>query len=89
MLNAGHHFIVPSIADFEIRRELTRAGKTRGITSLDAWNAGTPDRYLPLTDSALRLASVLWAQARSKGKPTSDPKEQTDEDDPAARYADL
>ena len=45
------------------------------LSELDAWNAAYPDRYLPLTDSALRQASKLWARARNSGLPTADPKE--------------
>ena len=75
MERAGHKFIVPSIADYEVRRELERAGKSTGLLLLDQWNNSEPDRYLPLTDRALRLASKLWAQARRQGKPTADPKE--------------
>ena len=75
MRRAGHRFIVPAIADYEVRRELERAGKTNGITALDAWNQAAPDRYLPLTDSALRLGARLWAQARKAGTATADPKE--------------
>ena len=50
MRRAGHRFVVPAIADYEVRRELERAGKINGIITLDAWNNVTPDRYLPLTD---------------------------------------
>ena len=75
MMQAGHRFIVPAIADFEVRRELIRAGKRKGLAALDAWNSAYPDRYLPLSDPALRLASTLWAQARNAGTPTADPKE--------------
>ncbi len=75
LLKAGHSLIVPAIADYELRRELERAGKTRGLALLDAWNAAQPDRYLSVTDSALHLAARLWAQARNAGTPTADPKE--------------
>ncbi len=75
MMSAGHRIVVPAIADFEVRRELVRAGKVTGIAHLDAFNAARPDRYLPLSDAALRLASNLWAQARNAGTPTADPKE--------------
>lgn len=75
LMAAGHRFIVPSIADYEVRRELERAGKAQGLLALDAWNGAYPDRYLPLTDSALRLASRLWAQARRAGTPTADVRE--------------
>ena len=75
ILSAGHRIIVPAIADYELRRELERAGKTRGLALLNAWNYAQPDRYLSITDSSLRLAAQLWAQARNAGTPTSDPKE--------------
>jgi predicted nucleic acid-binding protein len=75
MRRAGHRFVVPAIADYELRRELERAGRTAGIAALDTWNSAVPDRYLPLSDSALRLGSKLWARARNAGTPTADPKE--------------
>jgi predicted nucleic acid-binding protein len=71
MRQAGHKFIVPAIADYEIRRELERAGKTAGLAELDSWDG----QYLPLSDSALRLGAKLWAQARNAGYTTADPKE--------------
>ena len=74
MLNAGHRFIVPAIADYEVRRELVRGDKANGLLALDTWNAAAPDRYLPITDSALKLASTFWANVRNSGKATSDPK---------------
>jgi predicted nucleic acid-binding protein len=75
MMTAGHRFIVPAIADYEVRRELERSNKVNGLAALDAWNSAYPDRYLPLTDSALRLASKPWARARNEGTMTADPKE--------------
>jgi len=72
---AGDQIFVPEIADFEVRRELIRAGKTSGIRRLDTFNAQVPSRYLPLDTSAMRLAAELWAQARTRGTPTADPKE--------------
>src|SRR3712207_6742084 len=75
LLQAGHRLVVPAIADYEVRRELERAGRAAGIARLDAFNAAQPDRFLSVTDSALRLAARLWAQARNAGTPTADPKE--------------
>src|SRR5207245_1990396 len=74
-IRAGNRIMVPAVADYEVRRELTRLGKTAGIASLDVWNGMPSDRYVPLTDAALRMASILWAQARNAGSPTADPKE--------------
>jgi predicted nucleic acid-binding protein len=72
---AGHRPIVPVIAGYEVQRELERVGQRRGLAQLDAFNAARSDRYLALTDDALRLAAKLWAQARNAGMPTADPKE--------------
>lgn len=75
MMTAGHRLVVPAIADYEVRRELERAGRRQGLAQLDAFNAARADRYLALSDRALRLAAKLWAQARNAGIPTADPKE--------------
>jgi len=72
---AGHRFIVPAIADYEVRRELIRAGKSNGITRLNTFNAMEPGRFLSVTDSALLLGADLWARARNAGTPTADPRE--------------
>ena len=75
MRRAGSSFVIPAIADYEVRRELERSGKINGLAALDQWNQSPVNRYLPLTDSALRLAAKLWARARNAGTPTADPKE--------------
>jgi predicted nucleic acid-binding protein len=72
---AGHRFVVPAIADYEVRRELVRTGKRNGIARLNMFNAAEPDRFLSVTDSALLLGADLWARARNAGTPTADPKE--------------
>lgn len=74
-LSSGDQFFVPEIADYEIRRELIRARKIKGIVRLDAFSAQPPSRYLAITTATMRRAAELWAQARSRGKPTADPKE--------------
>lgn len=74
-IRTGHRFFVPAIADYEVRRELIRLGKMAGIETLDAWNQAVPDRYLPLTDTALKRAAMLWADVRNRGIVTADPKE--------------
>jgi hypothetical protein len=68
-LKAGDSVLVPAIADYEVRRELLRAGKTRGIAKLDALKAATG--YVPLTTGMLLKAAEFWAQARKMGKPTA------------------
>lgn len=64
--------IVPEIADYEVRRELIRAGKERGLARLDAL-VGLLE-YLPLTTPAMRQAAAFWAAARRSGQPTAGDK---------------
>ncbi len=71
-LVAGARVVVPAIVYYEIKRELLRANKTIGIARLDAFVNAAPDRYVPLTDDALRFAAELWAQSRRAGRPTAD-----------------
>lgn len=73
LMLAGRRIIVPEIADYEVRRELIRAGQTAGLARLDAFNTAQPDRYLPITTDAMRRAANLWAQARNAGYATADP----------------
>ena len=71
-LVAGARVVVPAIVYYEIKRELLRANKTIGIARLDAFVNAAPDRFVPLTDDALRFAAELWAQSRRAGRPTAD-----------------
>jgi predicted nucleic acid-binding protein len=64
--------LLPEIADYEIRRELLRASKVKGIERLDA--LGSLLEYLPLTTAAMRHAASFWAQARQQGQPTAGDK---------------
>ena len=66
---AGHRIIVPEIVDYEIRRELIRAGKTRSLLQLDF--VISRFEYLPLTTIAMKLAAELWATARHGGIQTA------------------
>lgn len=69
LADAGSRVILPEIADYEVRRELLRANRKRGIARLDAL-ANTVE-YLPITTEAMRQAAVFWAQARQQGQPTA------------------
>ncbi|HEU5118286.1 MAG TPA: hypothetical protein VFT74_16830, partial [Isosphaeraceae bacterium] len=54
LYEAGDRVIVPEIADYEVRRELIRAGRARGLARLDHLN-GLLD-YVPLTTEAMKRA---------------------------------
>lgn len=69
LVGGGARVIVPEIADYEIRRELLRAGKVRGIAKLDAMAKWL--EYLPITTAAMRQAAEFWAKARQQGQPTA------------------
>ena len=66
----GYIVMLPEIADYEVRRELIREGKTAGIERLDQLKSQIP--YRPLTTEVMLLAAQLWAKARNRGKPTAD-----------------
>jgi predicted nucleic acid-binding protein len=70
-LAAGIRVIVPGIADYELRRELIRAGKTSGLRRLDAVRAGF--EFDPVTQAALDKAAELWAAVRNAGLVTAHP----------------
>ena len=71
-LLAGARVLVPAIVYYKIKRELLRANKTIGLARLDAFVNAASDRYVPLTDDALRFAAELWAHSRRVGRPTAD-----------------
>ncbi len=59
-LRRGVRVLVPEIADYEVRRELLRAGKSRGLARLDALQQSIG--YIPLTTDVMRQAAAFWAQ---------------------------
>ncbi len=71
-VTAGVQVFVPEIADYELRRELLRAGRTKSVIRLNKLEQAL--RYLPLTSRVMRRAAELWARARNMGKPTADDK---------------
>lgn len=64
--------IVPEIADHEVRRELLRAKRTKGVKRLDELKSRIG--YLTITTDAMLRAAEFWAQARQMGYPTADDK---------------
>lgn len=66
---AGVAVRVPEICDYELRRELLRAGKERSVAVLDRYKATLG--YLPLTTDAMLRAAAFWAATRREGKPTA------------------
>jgi len=71
-VTSGNRIIIPEIVDYEMRRELLRANKTKGIARLD--DLVRLIEYLPIRTVAMRQAAPLWARARQQGQPTAGDK---------------
>src|SRR3954466_13132769 len=67
---AGVRIVVPECADYEVRRELFRAGRRGGLDRLD--KLAQKLDALPVTIAVWRRAAELWAQARNEGYATAD-----------------
>ncbi|HEY2290773.1 MAG TPA: PIN domain-containing protein [Thermoanaerobaculia bacterium] len=68
----GVRFCLPEIVDYEVRRELLRGNKVRGLARLDLLKSSI--WYLPITTPVMEKAAELWADVRRRGMPTADPK---------------
>ena len=71
-INKGNQIIIPEIVDYEVRRELLRANKVKGLARLNELIDSL--EYLPITTESMRQAAVFWAEARQKGQPTASDK---------------
>jgi len=69
LVAANTRVLIPEIADYEVRRELLRANKLKGVSQLDALTRLV--EYLPITTVAMRQAAAFWARARQQGQPTA------------------
>jgi hypothetical protein len=63
---SGVEVVIPEIADYEVRRELLRAGKDRGLGRLDALKRMLG--YAPITTPVMLKAAEFWATARKLGR---------------------
>jgi hypothetical protein len=64
---------VAEIADYEVRRELTRVGASESIRRLDELVMVGGLVLVPVTTAEWRQAAFFWADARWKGTPTAHP----------------
>ena len=72
LLTSGVKVILPEIIDYELRRELLRAGFVTSVAELNTLKSRLV--YLPLTTDAMLTAAEFWAEVRRQGRPTSDEK---------------
>jgi hypothetical protein len=66
----GIEIVIPEIADYEVRRELLRAGKQKGIGRLDALKGMLG--YASITTPVMLKAAEFWAAARRMGRQSAD-----------------
>jgi hypothetical protein len=64
LVSSGSRVIIPEIADYEVRRELLRANKVKGITRLNELTQLL--EYLPITTTAMRQAALFWHKLVNK-----------------------
>jgi predicted nucleic acid-binding protein len=69
LLDRDRRVIIPGIVDYEIRRELLRAGKVVGLRRLEELREQL--EFLPITQTALFRAAELWAEVRQRGLTTA------------------
>lgn len=69
----GAILVIPEIADYEIRRELLRAGADSGVARLDKLRSQM--EYAPINTDVMREAARLWADARRRGLATADTRD--------------
>ncbi len=65
--------LIPAVVDFEVRRSLILAERSRSLARLDALQLQAT--LLPITNDDLRLAARLWATSRKQGRSVGDPRE--------------
>ncbi len=69
----GVEVVVPEIADYEVRRELTRINASGSLLRLDDLVTRGGLSYQPVSIAAWRQAAHFWADARQLGVPTASP----------------
>jgi predicted nucleic acid-binding protein len=72
LFRRGERVAIPEIADYEVRRELLRAGLLQSVRRLD--NLKQTLECIPIQTDTMLLAVSIGAEARQTGQPTADPK---------------
>jgi predicted nucleic acid-binding protein len=74
LIARGVVVVVPEIADYEVRRELTRIAASASLRRLDDLVASGGLLFFPILTAEWRQASLFWADARQHGVPTASPE---------------
>ena len=70
LVSKGVDVVIPEIANCEVRRELLRAGKDKGLGRWDALKGMLG--YAPITTLVMLKAAAYWAKARQVGRKSAD-----------------
>ena len=70
-ISLGNAVYLPSIVDYELRREFKRAKLTASLKRLDELRNYAA--FIPITQEAIEYAAELWARCRQEGMVTADP----------------
>src|SRR5271156_582817 len=73
LMARGVEVVVPEVADYEVRRELTRINAVGSLRRLDDLVTLGGFSYQPVSSAAWRHAALLWADARQLSIPTASP----------------
>jgi hypothetical protein len=74
LLARGVYVVVPEIADYEVRRELTRIGAVASLRRLDDLVTSGGLSYFPVLTLEWRQATLFRAGPRQRGLPTASPE---------------
>ena len=69
---AGADVLIPTVVDFEVRRELLRLASSAKLRALDELKARLG--IVDVGEAAFLRAAEFWAIARKAGKPTAHPE---------------
>lgn len=72
LASKNYEVILPEITDYEVRRELLRAGKIASVRQLDLLKTLIP--YLPISTETMLKAAELWAPVSTLKKANRRPK---------------
>ncbi|MGO9465284.1 MAG: nucleic acid-binding protein [Isosphaeraceae bacterium] len=73
LIARGVVVVVPEVADYEVRRELTRIGAHAALRRLDDLVATGGLADFPGLTAEWRQTTLYWADARQRGLPTASP----------------
>jgi hypothetical protein len=74
LIARGVVVVVPEIADYEVRRELTRIAASASLRRLDDLVASGGLSFFPILTPEWRQAALFCADARQHGIPTASPE---------------